>query len=321
MKNVIELKIDPEFQAQIPALTKDEFDQLEENILSDGEVYEPIITWDGIIVDGHNRWKIIQAHYDMLKDRFHVKEMKFPDRYAAFDWMYRKQLGRRNLTEPQREYMVGKLYEVRKKSTGAPIGNDNAKKQCGQNVYIVSNAKQNKRTAEEIGSEFGITSRSVQRAEKFSQGIDALKEVSPDAAQKVLDGETTITKAKISSLPRMEASSIEEVAKAILSGEPIPRQEQNQDHKPRGWTKADREERTKLEAIATDMYDHSTVPEYTVNDLVEDIHLCADGFVQQIKNTLKDRSTVLTDENKTIVSDAIDLYIIKEIEKVRSLLK
>ena len=318
---MIKLKIDPEFQAQIPALTRDEFDQLEENILSDREVYEPIITWKGIIVDGHNRWKIIQAHYDMLKDRFHVKEMEFPDRYAAFDWMYRKQLGRRNLTEPQRDYMVGKLYEVRKKSVGAPKGNDHAKKQSGQNVHFVSNSKQNKKTAEEIGAEFGITGRSVQRAEKFSQGIDALKEVSRDAAEKVLKGDSSVTKARISTLPKMEPSAIEEVAKAILTGEPIQQKEVILERKPRGWTKTDREERTKLEAIATDMYDHSSVPKYTVDDLVDDIHLCAEGFVQQIKNTLKDRSTVLTDENKTIVADAIDLYIIKEIEKVRSLLK
>ncbi len=318
---MIKLKIDPEFQKQITSLTEDEFNQLEENILSDGEVYEPIITWKGIIVDGHNRWRIIQAHYDMLKDKYHVKEMDFPDRYAAFAWMYRKQLGRRNLTEHQRDYMVGKLYEVRKKSAGGQSGNENASKRCGQNVHIVSNTKQNKRTAENIGAEFGITAKSVQRAEKFSQGIDALKEVSLDAAQKVLNGDFSVTKARISTLPKLEASAIEEVAKAILSGEPIPRQDQKQEQKPRGWTKADREERSKLEAIATDMYDHSTVPKYTVDNLVDDIHLCAEGFVQQIKNTLKDRSTVLTNENKTIVADAIDLYIIKEIEKVRNLLK
>lgn len=38
----MELKIDPEFRDKIPPLTEDEFKQLEENILEDGEVYEPI---------------------------------------------------------------------------------------------------------------------------------------------------------------------------------------------------------------------------------------------------------------------------------------
>ena len=321
MKNVIELKIDPEFQSQIPSLTDDEFEQLRENILSEGEVYEPIIVWDGTIVDGHNRWRIIKENWELLKDNYRIKKMTFSNKWEAFDWMYRKQLGRRNLTEPQKDYMVGKLYEVRKKSTGGQIGNDNAKKRCGQNVHIVFNAEQNKRTAEDIGEEFGITARSVQRAEKFSRGIDALKAISRDAAERVLKGNTSITKAKVSAIPKMTPDAIEEVAQAIINGEPIPRQEVKQEYKPRGWTKADREERTKLETIATDMYDRTTVPEYTVDSLVDDIQLCAEGFIQQIKNTLKDRSDVLTAENKPIISDAIDLYIIKEIEKVRILLK
>ncbi len=33
---MINLKIDPEFQSQIPPLTDDEFHQLEENILKEG---------------------------------------------------------------------------------------------------------------------------------------------------------------------------------------------------------------------------------------------------------------------------------------------
>ena len=123
------------------------------------------------------------------------------------------------------------------------------------------------------------------------------------------------------SIPQMEPKAIEEIAQAIVNGNPIPQMATRPEHKPRGWTKADREERAKLDAIAADMYDRSTVPEYTVDSLVDDIQLCAQEFVQQIKNTLKDRSTVITDENKPIIAEAIDLYIIKEIEKVRNLLK
>lgn len=49
------LKIDPEFQGIIPPLTDDEFKQLRDNILEVGEVLDPICTWQGNIVDGHNR--------------------------------------------------------------------------------------------------------------------------------------------------------------------------------------------------------------------------------------------------------------------------
>ena len=56
------LKIDPEFQNKIPPLTEDEYRQLEENILEAGKVFEPITVWNGTIVDGHNRYRIIMEH-------------------------------------------------------------------------------------------------------------------------------------------------------------------------------------------------------------------------------------------------------------------
>ena len=52
---MINLKIDPEFQSQIPPLTDDEFKQLEENILKEGKLISPLIVWNNTLVDGHNR--------------------------------------------------------------------------------------------------------------------------------------------------------------------------------------------------------------------------------------------------------------------------
>lgn len=59
------LKIDPEFQGKIPPLTSEELDQLEKNIVSDGKVINPIIVWNGLIIDGHNRYAILQKHPDI----------------------------------------------------------------------------------------------------------------------------------------------------------------------------------------------------------------------------------------------------------------
>ena len=52
---MINLKIDPEFQSQIPPLTDDEFKQLEENILKEGKLISPLIVWGNTLVDGHRR--------------------------------------------------------------------------------------------------------------------------------------------------------------------------------------------------------------------------------------------------------------------------
>ena len=59
---MINLKIDLEFQSQIPPLTDDEFKQLEENILKEGKLISPLIVWNNTLVNGHNRYEIVQEH-------------------------------------------------------------------------------------------------------------------------------------------------------------------------------------------------------------------------------------------------------------------
>ena len=53
MMNLNALKIDPEFQGKIPPLNFEEEQQLEQNILHEGRLLNPIIIWNGFILDGH----------------------------------------------------------------------------------------------------------------------------------------------------------------------------------------------------------------------------------------------------------------------------
>ena len=55
------LKIDDEFRHLIRPLRQREYAQLEQNILSDG-CRDPIVVWNGVIVDGHNRYEICMCH-------------------------------------------------------------------------------------------------------------------------------------------------------------------------------------------------------------------------------------------------------------------
>lgn len=86
------IKIDPEFQTIIPPLTDDEYQRLEKSILAEG-VRECIITWDGTIIDGHNRYRICQEHNLQCPN----KERSFESRDAAKLWIISNQLSRRNL--------------------------------------------------------------------------------------------------------------------------------------------------------------------------------------------------------------------------------
>ena len=91
----MELKVDKEFRDLIPPLQEDELKQLESNIVNEGwRSNEKIITWDGIIVDGHNRYGICQKN----NIKFQTQEKKFKDRNEVIIWIIENQLGRRNLS-------------------------------------------------------------------------------------------------------------------------------------------------------------------------------------------------------------------------------
>ena len=89
---MINLKIDPEFQNQIPPLTDDEYRQLEENILKEGKLLSPLIVWNNTLVDGHNRYAILQKHPEIC---FSTMPLRFESREEVLAWICKNQLGRR----------------------------------------------------------------------------------------------------------------------------------------------------------------------------------------------------------------------------------
>ena len=115
------LLIDPEFASKIPSLREEELKQLEENILADGVVINPLIVWNGIIVDGHNRYRILQQHPEI---QFTIYEKEFTDRYAVIAWICKNQLGRRNLTSQQFKYLMGQQYKAEKIAYGGDRKNN-----------------------------------------------------------------------------------------------------------------------------------------------------------------------------------------------------
>ena len=141
---MINLKIDPEFQSQIPPLTDDEFKQLEENILKEGKLLSPLIVWNNTLVDGHNRYAILQKHPEIY---FSTMPLRFENREEAIAWICRNQLGRRNLSPEQKRYLLGKQYEAEKKAAKIFRGNQYtlAKKSGGDHGDNHHSGKENLR--------------------------------------------------------------------------------------------------------------------------------------------------------------------------------
>jgi N6-adenosine-specific RNA methylase IME4 len=105
----LKLKIDNEFKSLIPALTKEEFEQLERNCIDEG-VREPIIVWTGTdtIIDGHNRYEIAQKH----NLHFTTFGKGFNSRDEVMLWMIINQFGRRNLSAYDRCKLALRLKPI-----------------------------------------------------------------------------------------------------------------------------------------------------------------------------------------------------------------
>ena len=183
------LIIDPEFRDKIPPLTEDEFTLLEENILSDGAVFSPLIVWDGTILDGHNRYEIIQKHPELT---YAVHKVSFANRYEAISWICKHQLGRRNLTPQQKKYLIGQRYEAEKMAHG------------GERVATVQNEPlpSSHKTRAQIANDTSTSESYVMRAGWYAQGVDAAEEALPGIKQEILTGAIKPTETAVAAVAK-----------------------------------------------------------------------------------------------------------------------
>lgn len=175
------LKIDPEFESLIPPLSEDEFKQLEENIVEAGMCYDPIITWDGVIVDGHNRWKIIQKHPEVSYKTY--MEIFF-DRNEAKLWIINNQLGRRNLEKSDAIDLAEKKAEVT-----AQMAKEKQLSTLKQNkdrsIQMDKTEETQINTQKEIAKTAGVSTGTVARYQE-------VKKKAPEFVPKIKSGEMTI---------------------------------------------------------------------------------------------------------------------------------
>ena len=212
---MINLKIDPEFQSQIPPLTDDEFKQLEENILKEGKLLSPLIVWGNTLVDGHNRYAILQKHPEIY---FSTMPLHFANREEALAWICKNQLGRRNLSPEQKRYLLGKQYEAEKKAAKIFRGNQYtlAKKSGGDHG---DNHHSGKKTCDRIAEENGVSRASVLRASHYTRGIDIADNLSPGIKQKVFSGEVKFTNEEMSKLVLSSPDKRQDVFAEIMHPE------------------------------------------------------------------------------------------------------
>ena len=219
---MINLKINPEFQSQIPPLTDDEFKQLEENILKEGKLLSPLIVWGNTLVDGHNRYAILQKHPEIY---FSTMPLRFENREEAIAWICRNQLGRRNLTPEQKKFLVGKQYSIEHRKPGGNGNNqyttatqETVQEELCQNDTIppVSSETSIRR---KIAEQHHVSESYVSRSEKFMKGVEIMEQMMPGTKEKILSGQFKVRDADMHRLARADFPNRKQIVHEILHPE------------------------------------------------------------------------------------------------------
>lgn len=188
--------IDPEFHALIPPLSDDERAQLEANIRAEG-CRDALVTWQGILVDGHNRFEICER----LSLPYKTTAIDLKDRSAAADWIDRNQLGRRNLTPDQMSLLRGRRYLRTEKRPG-----ERTDLTSGQNEPRLN-------AAARLAKEHGVSPATIKRDAKFAEEVERSPEL-----QKAVREHRPVSRVKKEVKAKADKVDLEEAQKTITEG-------------------------------------------------------------------------------------------------------
>ena len=299
-----DLKTESEFENLLPKLTQEQFVQLEKNMIEYGGARNALIAWAGhnIIVDGHNRFRILKAHPELKLYR--IIEQEFEDEDAVKEFIIANALGTRNLTEPQFKTMVSQLYKLRKKKHGGTGANQYTKKvQSAQNEHTAE--KKPNRVADEIANEFGVSRETVKRSEQYDDGLTAADKVIPGTRDRVLAGELKAQNAEVMGWSKGTPEQIKASVKVVEDRKGKKKERQTQVSK-------DRELLKKIDNIAEQM---SGVPttQYSLSNLLNEIDALGNSFALSLGSTIRQRKSVMDSysDGPTKVSDHIEEIIQK----------
>lgn len=323
------LKVNPEFQTLIPPLTDDEYKRLETSLVNNGwEGWRgPILVWNGVIVDGHNRYRICQEH----GIAFTTKEMHFSDEDSAKLFIIDNQLKRRNLPPAaigdlkleEKDIVARQAKERQRTSTGG------ATPQLRPNLAQADNG----------GKTLEILARDIPMGRESLRKLDVIKQKAKEGDPVAISEREALISGKKKSIhgayvrvvgreQRSQAGATGKDGRRIcaMCGEPIDEGDALPSrptvHK---WCEKEYQRDWERER-RSDSADHdllSNNPVYTIDLLVAELRSSVKNMGEAIDESIEIYESMgvrLTDEQKDRLHDAASdmLYIIDHIRKESS---
>ena len=212
MNTLQDIIIDEEFKRLLPPLDEQTYLSLEQSILDYG-CMNPLVLWNGTLIDGYNRYSILSKH----NLPFRTTSLEFGSRDEVLIWIISTQVSRRNLTTMQLTFFRGLHYNTDKKLHG-DIGRTTQSSTNPLNAASVQNEHLQGSTAKRLSAQYRVSPMTIRRDGEIAEVIAAIGKVSHDAKREILSGEARISRKQLRDMSLDTENELAVIAAQITSG-------------------------------------------------------------------------------------------------------
>ncbi len=196
-----QLKTELIFEKLTVPYDKTEMEELEESLLCHG-CLNPIFTWNGVILDGHKRYRICSLE----GIPFDVTEMHFSSLEDAVLWVCRKRTRHLQKSRLIYKYLVGKWYTAgiiinRRKYRGFPEVTINTGYDAEGRRYS---------TSREMARELGHNHATIEKFKRMANALDVVSGKDPALFDLLMRGEYKATYETIMALSMRSQRNLQE---------------------------------------------------------------------------------------------------------------
>lgn len=202
-----EIQIDERFQQLAYPMDRQSFTLLEADILS-GRYSEPLVIWNGVLIDGFSQYKIYSEH----QLPFCAENMEFASWEITAAWICAQQLKRTDIPKELRRFLIGTQYLLEK---------EDAKRRCSSRLNVKQYGSVRHQIAVRLGAENHVARATVQKYAAYAQMVEMVRAQVPQAAQDILAGRCKISHEKLAALSKLDARSFQRTLSQMTASQQL----------------------------------------------------------------------------------------------------
>ena len=215
------LLIDREFMNLTVPLPQDEQERLERSLLRDG-CRNPVVTWRGVILDGHKRFRF--CTYEEID--FEVTEMEFASRDEAVIWVCSKRIDQVDRKSPAFRYLVGKWYIAKKAvnkelrkihwTGGGHAAPAEKERRLPDDIPYKNRHDSPWATSYRLGEEIGLGRSAVEGNGDYAKAMDVISNVEPALFEAIMREDVRFMRKEVIAMSKLDEKELGSIRRKTL---------------------------------------------------------------------------------------------------------